>query len=113
VNEHRFAKTPEPPYYAVIFTMQRSSDDAGYQETAASMFKLAKEQPGCLGIESATGTDGFGMTIAYFRDEASIRAWREHPSHVAAQHLGKSRWYERYRLRIALVGRTYAGPDRH
>ncbi|MBT2130404.1 hypothetical protein [Aliiroseovarius lamellibrachiae] len=42
----RFTKTPEPPYYAVIFTNQLSPNDAGYAEMGDRMFELALEQPG-------------------------------------------------------------------
>lgn len=41
------ARTPEPPYYAVIFTSRRTAeDDAGYARTADAMAKVAAEQPG-------------------------------------------------------------------
>ncbi|HEX4457480.1 MAG TPA: antibiotic biosynthesis monooxygenase, partial [Polyangia bacterium] len=42
-----FANTPAPPYVAVIFTSQRTSeDDAGYAATADAMDAQAKLQPG-------------------------------------------------------------------
>jgi len=47
------AKTPDPPYYAVIFTSIRTEGDHGYDETAARMLKLASQQSGFLGVESA------------------------------------------------------------
>ena len=106
-----FAATPEPPYYAVIFTSQRTCPDDGYAETAEAMFELAKKQPGFLGAESARGPDGFGITVAYFRDEAAIRAWKENTQHLAAQAKGKSGWYSRYQIRIAKAGRSYTGPE--
>ena len=38
-----FAETPEPPYYAVIFSSRRTGqDNAGYAEMAARMDELAK-----------------------------------------------------------------------
>jgi hypothetical protein len=55
-----FSKTPEPPYYAAVFTSQRTEGDHGYDAMAQTMFELAVQQPGCLGAESARGTDGFG-----------------------------------------------------
>ena len=61
-----FATSPEPPYYAVIFTSVRTEGDAGYGETAARMEELAREVPGYLGIESARGADGFGITVSYW-----------------------------------------------
>jgi heme-degrading monooxygenase HmoA len=106
-----FAKTPEPPYYAVIFTSQRKDDDPGYEAMAQAMFELALQQPGCLGAESARSADGLGLTVAYFADEASIRAWKENARHRTAQRLGKERWYSHYKLRVAKVERDYDGPE--
>ena len=107
-----FASTPEPPYYAVIFTSQRTEADDGYEATAQAMYELALEQPGCLGAESTRGEDGLGITVSYFIDEASIRAWKENAWHLVAQQLGQERWYSHYELRVAKVERAYSGPGR-
>lgn len=48
-----FAQTPAPPYYAVIFTSQRTEGDQGYGDMAERMVELAHEQPGFLGVEIA------------------------------------------------------------
>ena len=106
-----FAKTPEPPYYAVIFTSKRSEGDNGYAAMAESMFELALQQPGCIGAESARGADGLGITVAYFNSETAIAAWKQNTRHLAAQQLGKDRWYEHYELRVAKVERAYSGPE--
>ena len=107
-----FATTPAPPYYAVIFTAQRTAgDEAGYGAMARAMADLAARQPGYLGIESTRGATGLGITVAYFTDEASIRAWKADTDHLAAQQLGKERWYSHYELRVARVERAYAGPE--
>ena len=71
-----FAPLPEPPYYAVIFTSQLGEDVEGYAEMSARMFDLALRQPGCLGAESARDGGGLGITVSYWRDEGSIRAWK-------------------------------------
>ena len=60
------ADTPEPPYYAVIFTSLQSDDLEGYHEMAAHMLELAHDQPGFLGVESAR--EGLGITVSYWRD---------------------------------------------
>jgi heme-degrading monooxygenase HmoA len=106
-----FATTPEPPYYAVIFTSQRTPGDQGYAAMAEAMFDLARQQPGCLGAESARDGDGLGITVSYFADEASVKAWKQHVRHLVAQRLGKERWYTHYALRVARVERAYAGPE--
>lgn len=94
-----------PPYIAVIFTshLKAGAIEDGYDETAVRMVELAKGQPGYLGIETARGPDGLGITISYWRDEAAIAAWRQHPEHLKAIEKGKSDWYESYQLRIARV----------
>ncbi len=107
----RFAATPEPPYYAVVFTAERTTEDeAGYAAMAARMDELARASPGCLGVESTRDADGLGITVSYWADEASIAAWREDARHLVAQRLGRERWYSHYALRVARVERAYAGP---
>jgi heme-degrading monooxygenase HmoA len=105
-----FATTPEPPYYAVIFTSMRTENDAGYGETAARMEALAREVPGYLGIESARGTDGFGITVSYWASEAAIAEWKRHIEHQAAQGRGKREWYAGYQVRVAKVERARGVP---
>lgn len=98
----------EPPYYAVIFTSQRTDDDVeGYAEAAARMGELAKQQPGFLGIESARDAEGLGMTVSYWTSRAAIAAWKQVAEHRAAQKMGRDRWYAAYRLRIARVEADY------
>jgi heme-degrading monooxygenase HmoA len=106
-----FAITPEPPYYAVIFTAQRKEPDAAYDAMAGAMFELAAKQPGCLGAEHARSPNGLGITVAYFTDEAAIRAWKQNAEHLAAQRLGIERSYSRYQIRVAKVERAYSGPE--
>ena len=85
-----FAATPEPPYYAVIFSSLRQGPDAGYGETADRMMELAAQQPGYLGVESLRGPDGFGITVSYWRDEESIRAWKRDAEHAEARRRGRT-----------------------
>lgn len=105
-----FADTPVAHYYAVIFSGQRTEGDNGYGKMAELMVRTAKQQPGCLGVEAARNPDGFGITVAYFTDEAAIAAWRDHVQHRGAQKLGKERWYAHYEVRVARVERSYSGP---
>ena len=102
-----FARLPEPPYFAVIFTSQRNGDDeAGYAAAAERMLELAAQQPGFLGVESVRGADGFGVTISYWESEAAIAAWKRHAEHLVAQREGRARFYERYALRVCRVERA-------
>lgn len=107
----RFAPLPEPPYYAAIFTAQRRPGDKGYDAMAEKMASLAADQPGYIGVDSTRDADGLGITVSYWTDEASLKAWKEVAAHALAQELGKSRWYEHYTLRVAKVERAYSGPE--
>ncbi|HEX2012246.1 MAG TPA: antibiotic biosynthesis monooxygenase [Roseateles sp.] len=102
-----FAQRPQPPYYAVIFTSQRSAIEAGYGSTAERMVELAQQQPGYLGVESARGEDGLGITVSYWRSLADIQHWRAHAEHRLARDQGRAAWYSHYELRIAKVERAY------
>jgi heme-degrading monooxygenase HmoA len=104
------ARTPEPPYFAVIFTSRRTAVDDGYEEMADRMVELASRQPGFLGIDSARGIDGLGITVSYWASEADIRAWKANSEHRLAQMAGNQTWYERFEVRIAKVERAYPGP---
>ena len=99
------AKTPEPPYYAVIFTSLRTEGDNGYGETADNMEALAKLQPGYLGFESAR--EGLGISVAYWRNLEDIASWKRNVDHAQAQRQGRATWYEEYRVRVAKVEKDY------
>jgi heme-degrading monooxygenase HmoA len=101
------ARTPEPPYVAVVFTSVRTDVDAGYDAMSRRMLALAAEQDGFLGVESAR--DGVGITVSYWRDEAAARAWKDVAEHLVAQRRGRQAWYRDYRVRVATVVREH-GP---
>lgn len=102
----RPAKTPKPPYYAVIFSSVQTDEIEGYDETANRMVELAENQPGFLGIESARGE--VGITVSYWQDLDSIKAWKQNAEHLEAQRTGHQKWYESFVLRIALVEKEYS-----
>lgn len=99
------ANTPEPPYYAVIFTSHRTDGDNGYEEMADKMVEIASVQPGFLGIESAR--ENVGITVSYWSDLESIRAWKRNVDHQKAQEKGRKEWYSSFRVRITKVEREY------
>lgn len=99
------AKTPSPPYYAVIFTNIRTDLDIGYEEMALEMVRLAAQQPGYLGHESARNE--LGITISYWESLEAIQSWKLNTDHQLAQRFGREKWYAAYKTRIALVERDY------
>jgi len=99
------AATPATPYYAVIFTSLRTEGDNGYGKMAEAMEKLASEQAGFLGIESAR--DGLGITVSYWESLESIAAWKQDSRHLVAQARGRDTWYEDFKVRVCRVERDY------
>lgn len=103
----RFATLPEPPYYAAVFSSQRSSENEGYDTMSELMVKRAFEHFGCLGAESTRDAAGFGITVSYWKSEDDIRTWYQDAKHAVAQQLGKEKFYTHYALRVAKVERAY------
>lgn len=102
-----FAKGLPATCFAVVFSSVRTEgDDEGYGAMAARMVELGMSMPGFLGIESARGADGFGITVSYWATESAIRDWQRHVEHLEAQRLGRERWYAGFELRICRVERS-------
>jgi heme-degrading monooxygenase HmoA len=99
------ARTPAPPYVAVIFSSLRAEGQEDYAAVAERMLELAQAQPGFLGVESARDAKGFGITVSYWADEAAALAWRAQGEHLEAQRMGRERFYSSYALRVAVVSR--------
>ncbi|MCB4807159.1 antibiotic biosynthesis monooxygenase [Tamlana sp. 62-3] len=93
------------PYYAVIFTSTRTNGDNEYATMAKTMEDLAMQQPGFLGVESAR--NDIGITVSYWKTLDDISAWKQQTNHILAQKLGKTNWYEWYKVRICKVEREY------
>lgn len=102
------AKTPAPPYWAVIFTAVQSGKDVeAYESMAMRMVELAHQQPGFLGYESAQADGNAEITICYWDTEENIRAWKQNAEHLEAQRKGRETWYSAYHIRIVRIERAY------
>src|SRR5262245_48687358 len=85
---------PPAPYCAVVFTSVRNEQpEDGYGQTADRMEQLATTQPGFLGVESARGADGLGITVSYWASAEAAAAWGRNAEHRLVQQLGRERWY--------------------
>tara|TARA_B110000285_G_C15121399_1_gene617386 strand:- start:1055 stop:1372 length:318 start_codon:yes stop_codon:yes gene_type:complete len=99
------ANTPQPPYYAVVFTSTRTEGDLGYADAANRMVDLAGQQSGFLGIESAR--EDVGITVSYWSDLESIKKWKANSGHREVQLQGHKFWYDSFKVRICKVERDY------
>ncbi|MFM2318282.1 MAG: hypothetical protein RLZZ215_903 [Pseudomonadota bacterium] len=93
--------------YVVIFRATVRELDAEYATTAQRMRELALNEFGCLEFHAVTEGQ-HEVALSYWPDEASIRAWKNHPEHVLAQQTGKNRWYETYSVQVAEIKRHYS-----
>ena len=106
--DDRFAQTPEPPYYVVVFTNRhKAPEDKNYHAMGEEMQALAATMPGYLGFESARDEEGFGFAISYWESEEAIKNWKRQADHLNAQMRGRTEWYENYVVRVAKVERAY------
>ena len=101
------------PYYAVIFSSQRTDVESGYGAMAELMERLAREQPGFLDVESVRDAAGRGITVSYWSSREAIAGWKAHLQHRLAQERGRSEWYRWFSLKICVVdeARTWSSGD--
>jgi len=92
----------------VILFRSRLTPQAGedYLALDAELEHLVKENPGYLSHKGYQAPDGERLTLVWFRDAESLRAWKTHPRHAEAQRRGRERWYQHYQLDVAEVTRS-------
>jgi len=92
-----------------VFVSRRTAELADeYGPMADRMDELAREQPGFIDMVSVRDPDTRqGITVAWFEDEASVLAWKQHPEHVLAQQRGIADFYEGYDVTVAQALRQY------
>lgn len=92
--------------YAVIFTSERNNlDEEGYQTVSKRMMELASQEEGFMGADSARSE--IGITVCYWKDKESIKQWKENMEHSTAREMGKSKWYQSYKVVICKVENEY------
>ena len=99
-------QTIPPGSVAVIFMSKRNDSD-GYDEAVADMRLAAERFPGYVGIWSARGEDGVGITVSYWASDEAARAWKADAAHAAIREHGRAKWHDWYDMAIAEVTRSY------
>lgn len=97
------------PYYAVIFTSQKSPETPGYAEMNAAAFAEATKIEGFLGEEGLRDATGFGVSVSYWASLEAIDRWRHNTLHNVAKQKGKQGWFESYTVRICQVMNESSG----
>ena len=98
--------------YAVIFTSKKSQSLKEYDEASARMLVLVQNEPGFIGMNSARGDDGIGITVSYWESEESLLGWKKNGEHREAQQKGRTQWYDWYSVKICKIEREYEFGDK-
>ena len=95
---------------AVIFEVQPAEGRGrDYFDRAADLRPLLETMDGFISVErfrSLTDENRY-LSLSFWRDEASVAAWRQTEEHRLAQRDGRAGIFADYRLRIASVVRDY------
>jgi heme-degrading monooxygenase HmoA len=85
-----------------------------YLDIAATLRPQLEQVDGFISIErfESLSEPGKLLSLSFFRDEASVLAWRNLDAHRQAQAKGRTQVFADYRLRIAGVIRDYGLHDR-
>ena len=87
----------------VVLFFSRLTPEAGeeYVATDQRLMELARSAPGFVDVKSFTAADGERLTIVWWKDLETLRAWREDPEHRKAQAKGRALWYRYYDVEVA------------
>ena len=96
--------------YAVIFRAITGAQDNDYGKTVNKLRELAFDTYGCLDFIAVTEGNQ-EIAISYWKDEESIQQWKNDPVHVAAQRLGRAKWYESYSIDVVELKRRHRFPE--
>jgi heme-degrading monooxygenase HmoA len=90
---------------AIIFRSRLTDTAAaeGYVEMAAEMLARAKEMPGFIDFKSFKADDGERLSLVYWKDHDTLKAWRNDLRHQLAQRLGREKWYTQYRIEVTEI----------
>jgi heme-degrading monooxygenase HmoA len=95
---------------AVIFEAEpHAGQQQAYLDAAAVLRPQLDQAPGFISIErfESLTVPGKVLSLSFWRDEDSVRAWRNREAHRAIQAAARGRIFADYRLRVAAVLRDY------
>ncbi len=95
---------------AVIFEVwPAEGHKSEYLDLAAELREELERVDGFISVErfESLTEPGKLLSLSIWRDEAAVRAWRNHAEHRLTQAKGRSGVFADYRLRVAEVNRDY------
>ena len=100
---------------AVIFeVIPAAGRKQEYLDLAAALRPELEKMDGFISIErfASLTNEGKILSLSFWRDEGSVRRWREFEGHRSAQAKGRAGVFADYRLRVATVLRDYGMRER-
>jgi len=92
----------------IIRTKLRPNVDIpSYEALNARMFEIVSAMPGFVSAKGYKSDDGDEISLIRFSSADALRAWREHPEHLVAQHRGKTEIYAAYDVEVLEQTRGY------
>lgn len=87
----------------------REGAESEFETVVEQMRKQVKKYDGFLGESPCCSLDNETkfVTLFYWRDRESIRAWRDDPEHVKVQQLGRDKIFAWYKIRVCEIEREY------
>jgi heme-degrading monooxygenase HmoA len=93
--------------YAVIFRAELKEIDETYSELAAKMRELAINKYGCSEFTAVIEGEQ-EIAISYWESQEHITQWKQDAEHLAAQELGRTKWYKFYQTQVVEILREYS-----
>jgi heme-degrading monooxygenase HmoA len=88
--------------------LRADADLPALEPVGARMYELASSMPGFISYKDFQAEDKEGLTLVEFDSAEHLRAWREHPEHVAAQEFGREKVFESYEITVCNPIRRYS-----
>jgi heme-degrading monooxygenase HmoA len=77
-----------------------------YGEMAKQMDAHARTFPGFIDVKAFKADDGERLTVVWWQDEATLRAWSTDVRHREAKRIGREKWYQYYKIDVAQIIRS-------
>ena len=92
----------------IVIFRSRLTPQAGddYHAMADQVLAAARDMPGFVDYKHYSSDDGERLSVVWWENQETMKAWREHPLHKVAQTAGRGRWYQNYEIEIAETVRS-------
>lgn len=86
---------------AVFRSRLRPGVEDEFKALGDQMLEIAQAMPGFISYKVYSSDDAERASIIEFASREELQAWRDQPEHLAAQKLGRERFYETYSLVVS------------